>query len=293
MMTILVLAAAGMLIISSCAMPGLDDFNSGSGGGKKTKDDGDGGKSNPDNPENPPEEPENPPEEPENPPEEPADDGVFVDEELGIVAGFTLDENIDENSPVELMGDPQWVDGISGSALEFDEEGEFAYLPDSEELDLAAEGSVEAWIYAYTHVIGAGVVHKGVEPDYSDEAYTLQFWTPGKPAFGVLNESGALKIAIGSAITANAWHQLVGVWDATTLYLYVDGALAASVSLPADFLPVRNSDGGLLIGSQLPEPNVLDGNGYYRFDGIIDEVNVFDRALSAEEVAERYAALTS
>jgi PKD repeat protein len=34
------------------------------------------------------------------------DDGVFVDEDEGIVAGFTLDENIDENGTVEIYGDP-------------------------------------------------------------------------------------------------------------------------------------------------------------------------------------------
>ena len=275
LMTVLILSIAGMLMITSCAMPELDDFKSDSGGGKKSKDNGQD-KSKPGDAT----------------PEEPVDNGVYVDEEQGIVAGLTLDENIDENSPVDLVGDPDWVEGISGSALAFDEEGEFAFLEDSDELDLGIAGSVEAWVYPYTHVIGAGVVHKGVAPDYSDEAYTLQFWNPGKPAFGVLNESGALKIVIGSVITTNEWHQLVGVWDETTLYLYVDGVLSASTSLPEGYLPVRNSEGGLLIGSQLPEPNVFDGNGYYRFDGIIDEVNVYDRALSAVEIADRYAALT-
>ena len=275
MLTILVLAAAGMLFLSSCAMPSFDDLSSSSGGAKKDKDSGDKDTSDPGDPA----------------PEEPVDDGVLVDEEQGIVAGFTLDENIDEGSPVDIEGEAEWVEGISGSALEFNEEGEFAFLPDADELDLGMAGSVEAWVFPYTNVIGAGVVHKGVAPDYSDEAYTLQFWTPGKPAFGVLNESGALKIAIGSAITTNEWHHLVGAWDSTTLYLYVDGVLSASVSLPDGFLPVKNSAGGLLIGSQLPEPNSFDGNGTYRFDGIIDEVNVFDRALPAEEVAERYTAL--
>ncbi len=222
----------------------------------------------------------------------PEDNGVLVDEEQGIVAGFTLDENIDENSPAEIIGDAEWVEGLSGSAMSFDTEGEYVFLPDADELDLNYAGSVEAWIFPYSHVIGAGVVHKGVAPDYSDEAYTLQFWTPGKPAFGVLNESGSLQIVISnSVITTNEWHHLVGVWDDTTLYLYVDGLLSKSKALPAGYLPVRNSDGGLLIGSQLPEPNTYDSNGFYRFDGIIDEVNIFDRALSQSKIADRYTAL--
>lgn len=222
----------------------------------------------------------------------PEDDGVLVDEEQGIVAGFTLDENINENSPAEIVGDAEWVEGLSGSAMAFDTEGEYVFLPDADELDLNYAGSVEAWIFPYTHVIGAGVVHKGVAPDYSDEAYTLQFWTLGKPAFGVLNESGSLQIVISdTTITTNEWHHLVGVWDDTTLYLYVDGQLSKSKELPAGYLPVRNSDGGLLIGSQLPEPNTYDSNGFYRFDGIIDEVNIFNRALSESEIADRYSAL--
>jgi len=221
----------------------------------------------------------------------PVDNGVLVDEQQGIVAGFTLDENIDENSPAEIVGDAQWVPGLSGSAVEFDTEGEYVILPDSDPLDLDNEGSVEAWIYPYTHIIGAGIVHKGVAPDYSDEAYSLQYWNPGKPAFIIQNEGGPYKKVVGSSITENEWHHLVGVWDSTTLYLYIDGALSASTSIPAGYLPVRNSDGGLLIGSQLPEPNVYDGNGFYRFDGIIDEVNLYSRALGATEIADRYAAL--
>jgi hypothetical protein len=225
-------------------------------------------------------------------PQEPEDNGVLVDEEEGIVAGFTLDENIDGDSPAEIIGEAEWVIGLSGNAVEFDTEGEYIFLPDSIELDLNYEGTVEAWIFAYTHVVGAGVVHKGVAPDYSDEAYTLQFWTPGKPAFGILNESGSLQIVIsGSTVTTNEWHHLVGVWDDTMLYLYIDGVLSVSKILPNGYLPVRDSDGGLLIGSQLPEPNTVDGNGYYRFDGIIDEVNIFNRALDAVEIADRYAAL--
>ena len=45
------------------------------------------------------------------------DDGVTVDEEQGIVAGFTLDENIDSDSPAELFGDVEWVEGLSSRGV--------------------------------------------------------------------------------------------------------------------------------------------------------------------------------
>jgi hypothetical protein len=76
----------------------------------------------------------------------PPDNGVRVDDAEGIVAGLTLDQNLNEGSPVELFGDVQWVEGIDGMAMEFDSEGEYFLLPDSDTLDLTEQGTVEVWV---------------------------------------------------------------------------------------------------------------------------------------------------
>ena len=224
---------------------------------------------------------------------EAVDSGVFVDEEEGIVAGLNLDRNIDENSPAEIHGDPQWVDGIDGSAMEFNAKGEYILLPDSDSLDLNDQGTVEVWVYPYTNIAAAGIVHKGVELDYSDEAYSLQYNNPGQVAFILTNESGKVTYVISNEVTlgTNQWHHIAAAWDLDNVYLYVDGALVVNrgiyvwgegwkTEIPSDFAPVRNSDGGLMIGSQIPYD--------YRFDGIIDNVILYNRVLDSTEVEEHY-----
>ncbi|HUX14618.1 MAG TPA: LamG domain-containing protein [Spirochaetia bacterium] len=228
----------------------------------------------------------------------PLDNGVTVDPVQGIVAGFDFNQNITGDSPATLNGTPlpQWVSGISGDALEFTQDGQYVFMPDADSLDLSTKGSVEAWINPYVNLIGAGIVHKGVKTDFSDEAYTMQYWYAGQPSFGITNDAGTLINLVDNdgttPIAVNQWHQIVATWDSTTatpnLSLYVDGVLKKSTAIPVGF-SVRNSDGGLLIGQQIPLPD--PGYGDYPFNGIIDNVNIFDRALSAAEIADLYAAL--
>jgi len=228
------------------------------------------------------------------------DSGVFIDEEKGIVAGLTLDENIDENIPVEIIGDAQWVPGIDGSGMEFNHTNEYLLLPDSTQLDLTDQGTVEAWIYPYTTLTAAGIVHKGVLEDYSDESYSLQYNQPGQIAFILTNDGGKHTYLISNEarLSTNQWHHIVAAWDSDQMYLYFDGYRVQNTIIwvwgegqksqfPNDFGPARDSDGGLMIGSQPPP----DDASNFRFNGIIDTVLLFDRVLDNSEVLEHYTSL--
>ncbi len=225
---------------------------------------------------------------------EPADTGVFINEEEGIVAGLSLDENIDENSTAEIFGETQWVDGVDGLAMEFDAEGEYILLPDTDNLDFTVDVSIEVWIFPYTNIDAAGIVHKGVEEDYSDESYSLQYNQAGQVAIIITNDVGTATYVISDEglLSTYEWHHIVVAWDLNEVYLYIDGDLVTNrriysngwkSELPADFAPARNSDGGLMIGSQIPLS--------CRFDGIIDNVLLYDRVIDALEVAEHYTLL--
>jgi hypothetical protein len=135
-----------------------------------------------------------------------------------------------------------------------------------------------------------------VQEDYSDESYSLQYNQPGEVAFIITNEGGVPTYVISNeaALSTGEWHHIVAAWDAADVYLYIDGALVTDrriysggwvSSLPPDFSPARCSDGGLMIGSQIPFP--------YRFDGIIDNVTIYDRVHFADEVLEHYSALVN
>lgn len=76
-------------------------------------------------------------------------------------------------------------------------------------------------------------------------------------------------------VTLNAWHHLVFSYDGSTVRLYVDGSLRGS-STATKSMSSRN------IGMKV-------GNGANAFAGLVDEVAVYDVALSASSVAAHYA----
>ena len=81
-----------------------------------------------------------------------------------------------------------------------------------------------------------------------------------------------------SVITDGDWHHIGVVWDGSRRYLYVGGA---EVAADTDALigGLQPSDGGLYFGAG----KTLDAAGFWT--ALIDDVRIYERALSAEEVA--------
>jgi hypothetical protein len=76
-----------------------------------------------------------------------------------------------------------------------------------------------------------------------------------------------------AAVPQNTWTHLAATHDGATLRLYVNGVQAASQAVTGT---IRTSSGALSIGG-----NAVWGE-YFR--GRLDEVRVYNRALSAAEV---------
>ncbi|HNT78983.1 MAG TPA: hypothetical protein PKH77_28600, partial [Anaerolineae bacterium] len=79
------------------------------------------------------------------------------------------------------------------------------------------------------------------------------------------------------AIPLNAWVHLAATYDGATLRLYRDGQLVASVAAPGAMAQCSATSA---VGSR------SDGK-YHFFPGVIDDVRLFDRALSADALREQ------
>ena len=92
---------------------------------------------------------------------------------------------------------------------------------------------------------------------------------------------GSLEVESLSTIPLNKWAHVACTYDEVTgdLTIYIDGKFDASGDFHADN-PIISGDGGLLVGG--PD-----------FTGLIDEVELFNRALSAEEIKAIYDADTA
>ena len=221
------------------------------------------------------------------------DSAVVQNEEQGLVAGINLNENISDEESITSNGDISWIDGLDGRALSLDEDGEFISLPDSNALDLLGGGSVSVWVYPVQHINFAGILHKGIETDFSDEAWSLQYWSAYKPSMILYNEAGLKKqITSDTALELNKWHHLTASWGFDSsdgkdrFKFYVDGEKKGELDI-SSFLPLRNSPGDLIIGSQLPESHSAT-YGYITFRGAIDNILIYNRLLTEEEVSALY-----
>jgi Concanavalin A-like lectin/glucanases superfamily/Glycosyl hydrolases family 2, sugar binding domain/Glycosyl hydrolases family 2 len=174
-----------------------------------------------------------------------------------------------------LVNGPTWTTGTSGGALQFNGSNQFVDTG-AAILDTTGNYTAAAWV----KLDSLGGFATAVSQDGpSNSAFFLQYsGVDNRFAFSFTG----LRALAPSPPETGRWYHLVGVRDASagTLTLYVDGQRAGTATACFG----DSSSGPTVIGRAKFGGNPVD---YWR--GAIDQVHVYDRALSATEVAELYA----
>jgi type II secretory pathway pseudopilin PulG len=212
--------------------------------------------------------------------------GIF-DANVGLLSNWNMNEGSGTTTGQgtyqgQIIGNAVWTSGKVGSALHFDGVDSRVSVPDSSTLDLTTAGTVGAWVYMDAITPFGGIIHKGDRTDFSDEAYTLQFWTGNTIILGLNN--GQYMVQTTTAFSPNTWYYVVGTWDSTGMRIYVDGTLNNSTTSTGVAI---NSAGSLNIGAQTSTYY----NGTYHnfpFQGVIDEATIYNRALTSDEIKLYY-----
>jgi len=96
--------------------------------------------------------------------------------------------------------------------------------------------------------------------------------------------NGTLRAAsTGSFICDGAWHHVVGIYDGYSTVYYVDGKNVYTKAWGSF----------LAIGAASANSLYISSTGTNRFNGVIDEVRIWNRPLSSEEVGASYNANTN
>jgi PKD repeat protein len=171
--------------------------------------------------------------------------------------------------------------GRYGKAMKFDGVNDWITVNDSASLDLTTAMTLEAWVYPTVANATADTIL--VKEDGSNSAYYLYGAedTP-QPVAGA--RIGGYQSPRGpSTLAANQWTHLAGTFDGQSIKLFVNGAQVAEQSVTGT---IPASSGVLRIGG-----NAIWGEF---FKGYIDEVRIYNRALSATEiVADSQKAISS
>jgi len=175
------------------------------------------------------------------------------------------------------------VKGLFNSALSFDGVNSFAKIPDSDSLKLNKYGSIEFWIKipkAEDAAPQGWIIGKGSGWNRPGWAVTtvvknhIRFqWQSNKD---VILDS-AMELSYGE------WHHVVAVMDGRIMEIFIDGKLDPNI-LPNNQSAINSFD--INMGNVLFDNSI--GNDLLPFNGLMDEVRIYDRPLTAEEVKAKY-----
>jgi hypothetical protein len=191
---------------------------------------------------------------------------------LDETAGATASDASGEQNNGTTTG-IAWVRGHTGGAAAFDGSTSEIIVSENVSLDPYAL-TIAAWINPVDWSSDRRIVEKGA---YEDQ-------------YRLTAEGGMLKFDVArvGAVTTrlpplNAWTHVAGTYDGANLRIYVNGTQAAST--PATGTMPESPD-ALYIGSKPKNPSPASGPSAagYHFHGMLDEVHVYGRALSAAEI---------
>lgn len=167
-----------------------------------------------------------------------------------------------------------WREGKYGAALDFQaEDGDYLSIPHSSDLDLTEGFTLEAWIRP-TGSYGPLFTDRFK----SSTGYELYWeeWEEGNLVGGVVFDGGEEEayVSAENETPANSWSYVALTSDGEELSLYVNGELIEST--PAVDPPSTEND------------LEIAGRSFYKeyFNGLIDNVRVYGRALNGAELEE-------
>ena len=216
----------------------------------------------------------------------PTDKGLVgywsMNEGTGTVAG---DGSGNENRGT-LTGGPTWVDGKRGKALNFDGNDDLVNAGSATSLDQLPAITVSAWIYPRNVAAASDdVFSKRTAAGASGWKFGPSSTGAGRLSFVVDYDTDLNHTSNSNVISANVWQHIAISWDGSTsaanARIYING-VETTYAQTTNGTTNRVSDAAnpLTIGAQ------SDGGNPY--NGLIDEVRIYNRALSAAEIQTLY-----
>jgi len=207
---------------------------------------------------------------------------------LNLVSEWTFDEP-EENGKTKdtwgnnhgtVVGATQVADCVFGGCYSFDGSNDYIEIADSREMRMTQGGTITAWIYPKSRGNGSGrIIDKG-SASGGLGGYFLGLVADNKIAFRV-NSENSYSQSSADSITYNKWQFITITFNELERKIYIDGmdltAIKGSLELPPNIVNI------VRIGSSVY--SLVNS-----FDGYIDDVRIYNIALSSSEIKQNYIA---
>ena len=135
--------------------------------------------------------------------------------------------------------------------------------------------TLAAWIYVKSIGSDPRIIAKSTGTQTNDLYWLLEIDDGSTPRLGFrVHSGGSLLRLTGGSVEKNQWIHVAGVYDGTTMRIYKNGV---EVAKNAKSGSLRTGSASVWVGDNPP-------NAQRPFEGSIDDVQVYSRALSVAEV---------
>ncbi|MBE0555621.1 MAG: hypothetical protein IH628_00165, partial [Proteobacteria bacterium] len=222
----------------------------------------------------------------------------------GMVAWFTLDStardesnNANHATPMSVTYDSSGVRGLYGLKMNGTTTG-YMYAADHSAYHVS-QPSLEAWVKPASISTSQTIACMSISGAWSDgRGFYMDVTSAGYPRFIVGNASGSWKIVTSTvALSVGQWSHVAGTYDGANLRIFVNGVQAGIAnigSVTISYTPRANSGPNPSVFYVGIQHNANNTAPTYApdlagpFNGVIDEVKVYNRALTGPEILSLY-----
>ena len=216
-------------------------------------------------------------------------------ESTGLIAYYDFDNNVQDNSGKNhhgtLIGSSVYVDAVAGKGIEFTGANNYVSVPDAPDLDTNVF-TIMFWMKAdIPSTRTQALIGRGEDTPQDKAQYVIELHDPINPnklQFWYEEPVNDADHYFGTTTTiqANKWYHFAVTRDATGLVkTYINGTKEFERT---DIPEPAHTIGPVGIGARFNSPNVVQDY----FDGVMDEVKIYNQALTETEISNIYNTYT-
>ena len=212
------------------------------------------------------------------PPTTPPPDGLRAHWKFDEGAGTTVADASGNGFTATLMNGAAWTTGARNGGASFDGSNDFAAVPN---LDVSGSAlTIAGWVRfsSFPSQADQRIVAKA-----NGSAESAHWWMLGQINNGAqrlrfrLKAGGTTTTLVASSgnLAVNTWYHVAAVYDGSAMRLYLNGTQVGSTA----------KTGALNTSSSVPVSIGRNPDSYGYFSGALDDMRIYQRALSAAEIA--------
>ena len=199
--------------------------------------------------------------------------GLVAHWEMDEGSGFVTSDSSGNNNHAMVSGAQFVAPKVGNFALNFDGDNDYAEVLDSISLAASSAVTLSAWINPDN--LAGGLPYPAIISKSS--AYRLYLHTDKRVRFQIYEGGTSIVAKPSTTISDNTWTHIAGTFDGSQLNVYINGILEKTVSYSGS---ININQNPLYLGARHTAKDF--------FSGKIDDVRIYNSALTAQEVFDLF-----